>query len=62
MVVRFLKHIAAERLFEVVTLLHLLAPLPPLLTLESWAVSKREFSPGGAALLRLAYCKCADHS
>jgi hypothetical protein len=30
-------------------------------TLESWAVSKHESSPGGAALLRFAYCKFADH-
>ncbi len=56
MAVHFLAaHIAAQRLFEVVTLLLPLTPLPLLLVLESWVVSKYEFSRGEAVLFRMAY-------
>lgn len=48
-------HTAVQRLFEVVTLLLPLTPLPLVLALELWAVSKYEFSPRGVAFFRLAY-------
>ena len=48
-------HIAVRRPFEAVTLLLPLIPIPLVLALERWAVSKYEFSRGGAMLFRGAY-------